>query len=206
MATHSSVLAWRIPGTGEPGGLQSTGSLRVGHDWATSLFAFMRWRRKWQPTPVFLPGEPQGRGSLVGCRLWGLTESDTTEATYQQQQCQWSGPSQAWCQVFAGGTQRDSTTRQTTFPLHLSITWSQGSMEFLSSHSCEHLRRPWFGLMWIFHAKCSCYKSLMAEVHSEPTNMAVSFTQWVWLWARDTRSLTSGSWPSSREDRHDSSP
>ena len=53
-----------------------------------SLFTFMHWRRKWQPTPVFLPGEPQGRGSLVGCRLWGRTESDTTEATYQQQQQQ----------------------------------------------------------------------------------------------------------------------
>ena len=39
------------------------------------------WRRKWQPTPVFLPGESQGRWSLVGCRLWGRTESDTTEAT-----------------------------------------------------------------------------------------------------------------------------
>ena len=47
---------------------------------------FMHWRRKWQPTPVFLPGESQGQGSLVGCRLWGLTESDTTEATQQQQQ------------------------------------------------------------------------------------------------------------------------
>ena len=42
---------------------------------------YMHWRRKWQPTPVFLPGESQGRGSLVGCRLWGRTESDTTEAT-----------------------------------------------------------------------------------------------------------------------------
>ena len=41
----------------------------------------MHWRRKWQPTPVFLPGESQGWGSLVGCRLWGRTESDTTEAT-----------------------------------------------------------------------------------------------------------------------------
>ena len=57
----------------EPGRLQSIGSLRVGHDWSTSLslFTFMRWRRKWQPTPVFLPGESQGRGSLVSCRLWG---------------------------------------------------------------------------------------------------------------------------------------
>ena len=55
----------------------------VRHDWATSLslFTFMHWRRKWQPTPVFLPGESQGRGSLVGCRLWSRTESDTTEVT-----------------------------------------------------------------------------------------------------------------------------
>ena len=47
----------------------------------TFIFTFMHWRRKWQPTPVFLPGESQGRGSLVGCRLWGHTESDTTEVT-----------------------------------------------------------------------------------------------------------------------------
>ena len=44
-------------------------------------FTFMHWRRKWQPTPVFLPGESQGQRSLVGCRLWGRTESDTTEVT-----------------------------------------------------------------------------------------------------------------------------
>ena len=83
MAPHSSTRAWKIPWMEEPGGLQSMGSLRVGHDWATSLslFTFMHWRRKWQPTPVFLPGESQGRGSLVGCHLWGCTESDTTEAT-----------------------------------------------------------------------------------------------------------------------------
>ena len=83
MATHSSPLAWKIPWMEEPGRLQSTGSLRVGHDWATSLslFTFMHWRRKWQPTPMFLPGESQGRWSLVGCRLWGRTESNTTEAT-----------------------------------------------------------------------------------------------------------------------------
>ena len=80
---HSSTLAWKIPGMEEPGGLQSMGSLRVGHDWATSLslFTFMLCRGKWQPTPVFLPGESRGRGSLVGCRLWGRTQLDTTEAT-----------------------------------------------------------------------------------------------------------------------------
>ena len=196
MATHSSVLAWRIPGTGEPGGLPSMGLHRVGHDWsdfaaavlsyegfpggasgkepacqcrrqemwvqslsgdypleegmathssilAWRIIRFTRgawwatlhgitkdqtrlsdwhfftfeyththththtatlvaqtvkslptvqetqvWslspegprRRKWQPTPVFLPGESQGQRSLMGCRLWGCTESDTTEA------------------------------------------------------------------------------------------------------------------------------
>ena len=75
MAPHSSTLAWKIPWTEEPGKLQSMGSLRVRHDWATSLslFTFMHLRRKWQPTPVFLPGDSQGRGSLVGCRLWGRT-------------------------------------------------------------------------------------------------------------------------------------
>jgi len=83
MAPHSSTLAWKIPWMEEPGRLQSMGLLRVGYNWAPSLsiFTFMHWRRKWQPTPVFLPGESQGQGSLVGCRLWGHTESDTTEVT-----------------------------------------------------------------------------------------------------------------------------
>ena len=83
MAPHSSTLAWKIPWMEEPGGVQSMGSLRVGHDQATSLslFTFMHWRRKWHPTPVFYPGESQEWRSLVGCRLWGHTESDTTEVT-----------------------------------------------------------------------------------------------------------------------------
>ena len=73
MATLSGTLAGKIPWTEEPGRLQSMGSLWVRHDWATSLslFTFMHWRRKWKPTPAFLPGESQGRGSLVGCCLWG---------------------------------------------------------------------------------------------------------------------------------------
>ena len=68
MAPHSSTLAWKIPWMEEPGRLQSMGSLRVGHDWATllSFFTFMHWRRTWQPTPVFLPGESWERG----CCLW----------------------------------------------------------------------------------------------------------------------------------------
>ena len=83
MTPYSGTLAWKIPWAEEPSRLQSMGSLRVRHDWATSLslFTFMHWRRKWQPTPVFLPGESQGWGSLVGCCLWGCTELNTTEAT-----------------------------------------------------------------------------------------------------------------------------
>ena len=85
MAPHSSTLAWKIPWMEEPGRLQSMGSLRVRHNWATSLslFTFMNWRRKWQPTPVFLLGESQGWGSLVGYHLWGRMpiESDMPEAT-----------------------------------------------------------------------------------------------------------------------------
>ena len=83
MAPHSSTLAWKIPWTEEPGRLQSMGSL----EWDTTerlhfhFFTFMHWRRKWQPTSVFLPGESQGQGSLVGCLLWGRTESDMTEMT-----------------------------------------------------------------------------------------------------------------------------
>ena len=61
MATHSSILAWKIPCMEEPGRLQSMGSRRVRHDWATSHFTFVHWRRKWQHTPVFLPGESQGQ-------------------------------------------------------------------------------------------------------------------------------------------------
>ena len=82
VAPYSSPLAWKIPWSEEPGRLQSMGSQRVGYDWATSLslFTFKHWKRKWQPTPVFLPGESQGWGSLVGCHLWGRTESDMTEA------------------------------------------------------------------------------------------------------------------------------
>ena len=78
MATHSSTLAWKIPWTEEPGRLQSMRSLRVGHDWATSLslFVFMHWRRKWQPTPVFLPGESQGREAWWAA-FYGVTQSRT---------------------------------------------------------------------------------------------------------------------------------
>ena len=83
MAAHSSVLAWRIPGMVEPGGLPSLGSHRVGHDrsdLAAVAAAFIQpWRRAYQPTPVLLPGKSHGWRSLVGCSPWGREESDMTE-------------------------------------------------------------------------------------------------------------------------------
>ena len=93
MATHSSVLAWRIPGTGEPGGLPSMELHRVGHDWNDLAVAVARcgrsefdpcvgkvpWRRKWYPTAVLLPGKSRGWRSLVGYSQRGRKESDMTE-------------------------------------------------------------------------------------------------------------------------------
>ena len=80
MAPHSSTLAWKIPWTEEPGRLQSMGSRRVGHDWATSLalFTCMHWRRKCNPLQYSCLENPRDR---VGCRVWGRTELDMTEAT-----------------------------------------------------------------------------------------------------------------------------
>ena len=80
MATHSSVPAWRIPGKGEPGGLPSMGLRRVGHKWsdlAAAAAEFTRarrlpWRRAWQPTPIFLPGEFCEQRSLADYSPWGL--------------------------------------------------------------------------------------------------------------------------------------
>ena len=78
MAPHTSTLAWKTPWAEEPGGLQSMRSLRVRHDWVTSflLFTFMHWRRKWQPTPVFLPGESQRRG-VWWAAVYGVAQSRT---------------------------------------------------------------------------------------------------------------------------------
>ena len=95
MAPRSSTLAWKIPWTAEPGRLPSMGSLRVGHNWMTSLslFPFTHWRRKWRPTPVFLPRESQGWGSLVGFRLW-VAQSQT--------QLKWLSSSSSYCLIPGG--------------------------------------------------------------------------------------------------------
>ena len=78
MAPHSSTLAWKTPWMEEPGGLQSMESLGVRHDWeiSLSLFTFLHWRRKWQPTPVFLPGESQGQGACWAA-IYGVPQSRT---------------------------------------------------------------------------------------------------------------------------------
>ena len=79
MATHSSILAWESYQQGSLVGCCPWGHTELDTTEAT-YHACMHWR-KWQPTPVFLPGESQGQRSLVGCCLWGLRESDTTEVT-----------------------------------------------------------------------------------------------------------------------------
>ena len=85
VAPHSSTLAWKIPWTEETGGLKSMGSQRVGHDWATSLslftFHFPALEKEMATHSSVLAWRIPGTGSLVGCRLWGRTELDTTEAT-----------------------------------------------------------------------------------------------------------------------------
>ena len=137
MAHHCSTPAWKIPWTEEPGGLQSMGSLRVGHDWATSLslFTFMHWRRKWQSTPVFLPRESQGLGSIVGCRLWGHTESNTTLAS------NW-----IWDQwiVFSnvgtlkGALWNTSMKKKTQHSLNFSISLGCGPLAFCKVRPQQH--------------------------------------------------------------------
>ena len=112
MATHSSILAWRISWIEKPGGLQSMGSQRVGHDRDFHFHYHLRdfpggtsgkepgcqserhkrygfnswvgkisWRRKWLPTPAFLPRKFHGQRSLVSYSSWGCKESNTTEVT-----------------------------------------------------------------------------------------------------------------------------
>ena len=93
MVPHSSTLAWKIPWEEEPGGLQSMGVTRSRTRLSDFTFHFHALEKEtathssvlvWRIP--FLSGESQGRRSMVGCRFWGRTESDTTEVTQQQQQ------------------------------------------------------------------------------------------------------------------------
>ena len=142
MAPHPSALAWRIPWTEEPGGLQSMGLLGVGHDWTTSLslFTFLHWRRKWQPTPVFLPGESQGRESLWAA-ICGVTQSQTqltwlssSSSKLLRDECPCSRPSL---------TPKDNHMRASTAPweteppLWAQTTESQATLHcYYLSHRC----------------------------------------------------------------------
>ena len=106
MATHSSTLAWKIPWMEEPGRLQSIGLQRVGHNWATSLllFTFMHWRRTWQPTPVFLPGEHWARdGGAWWAAIYGVAQSQT-----------WL----KWLSSSSSSPKREPVYTCPTFPLH----------------------------------------------------------------------------------------
>ena len=89
MATHSSTLARKIPWVEEPGRLQSMGSQRVGQlsDF-TFTFHFHALEKEMATHSSVLDWRIPGTGSLVGCSLWGRTESDTTEVTQQHQQQQ----------------------------------------------------------------------------------------------------------------------
>ena len=144
MAPHSSTLAWKIPWTEEPGRLQSMGSRRVGHDWATSLsrFTFIHWRRKWQPTPVFLPGKSQGQRSLVGCRLWGRTESDTTERLHFH------------------ALEKEMATHSSVLAWRIPGTGEPGGLLSMGSHRVRHdwaTELNWTELKqsWIFVSGCN---------------------------------------------------
>ena len=139
MATHSSTLAWEIPWTAEPGGLQSLGSQKESETTeqlnnnrsggVSSIFCSVLvisfWRRQWPPTPVLLPGKSHGWRSLVGCSPWGRKESDTTERllslfSFMHWRRKWQptpvfllGESQGWWSLMGcrlwGRTESDTT-------------------------------------------------------------------------------------------------
>ena len=120
-ATHSSTLAWKIPWTEEPGGLQSMGSPRVGYDWATSLslFTFMHWRRKRQPTPVFLPGESQGRAEPGRLPSMGShrVRHDWSELAAAAAAAYWKD-SVVKLQFTSKGTEKQNVNSKRNFPNH----------------------------------------------------------------------------------------
>ena len=146
------------------------GSWRVGHDWVTSLslFTFMHWRQKWQPTPVFLPGKPHRQRSLVGCSPWGRQESDTTERLHfhfslwcigersgNPLQCSCLGNHRdggAWCASIYGVTQSQTRLKQlssssSSTEIH-KLLWDTAKMKWIDGwidggiNSLIHMRKP----------------------------------------------------------------
>ena len=186
MAPDSSTLAWQIPRTEEPGGLHSMGSRRVGHDWTTSLslFTFMHWRRKWQSTSVFLPGESQGRGILVGC-VYGVTQSRT--------RLKWLSSTENWCfwTVVLEKTLESPLDWKEIKPVNpkgnqsLIFNWKDWSWSWNSNTLatwCEelsHWKRPW------------CWERLKVGGEGDDRGWdgwMASPTWWTWVWS------SSGSW------------
>ena len=152
----------------------------------------MHWRRKWQPTPVFLPGKSQGRESVVGCRLWGLTELDTTEVTYQQQQQQrglsekemvphsstlaWRIP---WTEEpgrlqSMGSLELDTTER---LPFHFSLSCiGEGNGNPLQSSCLENPRDG--GGWWAAVYGVAQSRTRLKRLSSSSSNLAVRYIHW----------------------------
>ena len=146
MATHSSTLAWRVPWMEEPGRLQSMGSLGVGHDWviSLSLFTSMHWRRKRQPTPVFLSGESQGGGSWWAAvygvaqswtQLKRLSSSSSMAVVHLQWTCEWCrygegqgqsctrGPVRSWPSGDRISVKRNANNPTVSLPMWFLLSW-----------------------------------------------------------------------------------
>ena len=162
MAPHSSTLSWQILWTEEPGRLQSMGSLGVGHDWATSfsLFIFTHWRRKWQPTPVLLPGESQGGepGGLpsMGSHRVGHDWSDLAAAAVLNIR---SGDFLLFLGETLYYTVRElCTNKKKRWFGHIQVNYYRtGASSWISSRSCwlwlspkkqTHWRSNWPGFIW----------------------------------------------------------
>ena len=115
------IFSILIPWMEAPGGLQSVGLRRVRQDWKTSLslFTFMHWRRKWQPTPVFLPGESQDRGGWSAA-FYGVTQSRTRLKWLSRR------PLSRWCHSTISSSVIPS-------PLFFNLSQLQGLFQWVSS-------------------------------------------------------------------------
>ena len=99
-----------------------------------SDFTFTHWRRKWQPTPEFLPGEQergkQGQGSLVGCRLWGHTGSDMTEWGHEE--------SDTTERLHFHALEKEMATRSSVLAWRIPGTVESGGLPSMESHRVGH--------------------------------------------------------------------
>ena len=144
--------------------LKLMGSLRVRHDWATSLslFTFMHWRRKWQPTPVFLPGESQGQGAWWAAvyavaqsrtrlkRLSSSSKVDVNETMLYVRICVAFFP---WTLWFGDLSELSSASVVCSFLFLMSILLERHTSVCLSSLWLMYvstLERLWIKLLWTF--------------------------------------------------------